>query len=59
MEARIVAEAALKMSGKSFYRYILEGRRAIFPPDMAELFNIPDEVDDWPQFAAGYGHLLS
>lgn len=41
MEARIVAEAALKMSGKSFYRYILEGRRAVFPPDMSDFLISP------------------
>lgn len=43
--------AVLMQSGKMIYRYNINGRQAVLPDQLAALFELPQEIDNWPQWA--------
>ncbi len=50
-------KAGLDMSGRSMYRYQIEGRCAYIPEDIARLGNIPEVIEDLPEYNISCGRI--
>ncbi len=52
-------KAILEQSGRMVYRYVIKGRRAILSKVVAAFFDLPLEIDNWPQWAIDRGRIKS
>lgn len=50
-------KAGLDMSGRSMYRYQIEGRRAYIPEDIARIGKIPEVINDLPEYNIQCGRI--
>lgn len=52
-----VYRSSLHMSGRSIYRYQIEGRRGIIPPEIARRVGIPEVIDQLPEWDVACGRI--